>query len=139
MLRVIYRGEDAMPATLDELIDFLKAELSFVEDGGYGRSVRTPQKPTLAFRDSPSCLNFNDPARPHPCYACELMQFVPQEYRGEGMPCHHIALTTDGKTVEDFEERASQPALEEAMTGWLRRTIARLEQLRTSQPTAQRA
>jgi hypothetical protein len=121
-----------MPATLNEVIDFLKAELSFVEDGGYGRSVRTPQKPTLIFRDSPSCLNFNDPARPHPCYACELMQFVPEQLRGESMPCHHIQLTRDGKTIEDFEDHGSQPALEEAMSDWLRRTIARLEALRTT-------
>ena len=29
-----------------ELLDKLKFELAFIEDGGYGRSVRTPQKPT---------------------------------------------------------------------------------------------
>ena len=48
------------------LLEMLKFELRFLEEGGYGRSPRTPWKPTRTFQDSPSCLNFDDPARPHP-------------------------------------------------------------------------
>ncbi len=66
-----------------ELLEKLKFELAFVEDGGYGRSVRTPQKSTSPFQDSLTCLNFGDPSRPHPCDECILMQFVPESRRGE--------------------------------------------------------
>ena len=45
-----------------DVLEVLKFELSFLEQGGYGRSVRTPWKATSVFQDSPSCLNFNDSA-----------------------------------------------------------------------------
>src|SRR5262245_44468952 len=45
-----------------ELLTKLKFELDFIEDGGYGRSVRTPHKPTSVFQDSLTCLNFGDPS-----------------------------------------------------------------------------
>jgi hypothetical protein len=60
-----------------DILEVLKFELSFLEQGGYGRSVRTPWKATSMFQDSPSCLNFNDPARPHACDECLLTDFVP--------------------------------------------------------------
>ena len=60
-----------------DVLEVLKFELSFLEQGGYGRSVRTPWKATSVFQDSPSCLNFNDPARPHACSECLLTDFVP--------------------------------------------------------------
>ena len=113
-----------------DLLELLKAELSFLEQGGYGRSVRTPWRPTLAFRDSPTCLNFSDPARPHPCSECQLMPLVPQDQHGGDMPCHHIPLDAEGRTVENFERWGTQAELEGAMAAWLRRTIARLEQER---------
>jgi len=53
-----------------ELLEKLKFELAFVEDSGYGRSVRTPHKPTSSFQNSLTCLNFGDPLRTHPCAAC---------------------------------------------------------------------
>ena len=66
-----------------DVLEVLKFELSFLEQGGYGRSVRTPWKATSAFQDSPSCINFNDPGRPHPCSECLLTDFVPTEAREE--------------------------------------------------------
>jgi hypothetical protein len=45
-----------------DVLEVLKFELDFLEQGGYGQSVHTPWKATSAFQDSPSCLNFNDPA-----------------------------------------------------------------------------
>jgi hypothetical protein len=44
----------------DPGIEILKAELDFLEGGGYGRSVHAPWKPTSVFLDSPTCLNFCD-------------------------------------------------------------------------------
>ena len=35
-----------------DLLDVLKFELQFLEDGGYGRSARTPWRPQYIFEDS---------------------------------------------------------------------------------------
>jgi len=64
-----------------EMLELLRFELKFLEDGGYGRSPRTPWRPTFIFEDSPSCPNLGDPARTHPCSECLLMKFVPMSCR----------------------------------------------------------
>lgn len=110
-----------------DILDILKFELDFIENGGYGRSVRTPWKPTATFQDSLTCINFGDPARSHPCNECLLMDFVPQEQKSADVPCHHIPLTEAGETVEVIEQRRNQGALEEAVKGWLRKKIAEIE------------
>ena len=111
----------------DELLALLKFELSFLEDGGYGRSVRTPWQTTSVFRDSPSCLNFSDPKRPHPCDHCLLMDFVPAEHRSDNVPCHQIVLNDRGDTVDSLYDEASQERLELKLADWLRATIKKLE------------
>ncbi|MGC2323502.1 MAG: hypothetical protein WA463_12815, partial [Terriglobales bacterium] len=60
-----------------DILEVLKFELAFLEQGGYGRSVRTPWKPTSIFQDSITCLNFGEPERVHPCSECLLIDFVP--------------------------------------------------------------
>jgi hypothetical protein len=113
-----------------DILEVLKFELSFLEQGGYGRSVRTPWKATSMFQDSPSCLNFNDPARPHACDECLLTDFVPPEAREEAIPCHFIPLNNLGETVDSMERHSHQPELEETLKSWLRQAIARLESQR---------
>jgi hypothetical protein len=113
-----------------DILEVLKFELDFLQQGGYGRSVRTPQKPTSIFQDSISCLNFGEPDRPHPCSECLLIDFVPEPFRNEDVPCHHIPLKPTGETVADLEAGYNQPVLEEAMVGWLRDVIARVERER---------
>ena len=39
-----------------DILELLKEELAFVEQGGYGRSVRTPWLPKSAFQDSLTCI-----------------------------------------------------------------------------------
>lgn len=109
-------------------IDVLKFELDFLENGGYGRSVRTPWKSTAIFQDSPTCLNFSDPNRTYSCNDCLLMAFVPPGKRTEAVPCHHIPLAKSGETVDSAEQWARQEELEGAVKNWLRETIKRLEQ-----------
>ena len=111
-----------------ELLTKLKFELAFIEDGGYGRSVRTPHKATSLFQGSLTCLNFGDPLRTHPCGECVLWQYVPESSRGEDVPCHHIPLDDTGHTVETLEQRGNQEEIEKAVSCWLRKTIERLEQ-----------
>lgn len=116
-----------------DILEVLKFELNFLEQGGYGRSVRTPWKPTSVFQDSLSCINFNDPERPHPCSECLLTDFVPGDKQCEDVPCHFIPLNYQGETVDSMERQYNQVELEEAVKNWLRATIQRIERDRAQQ------
>lgn len=113
-----------------DILEILRFELDFIENGGYGRSVRTPWKPTSIFQDCLTCINFGDPNRTHPCNECLLMDFVPPDRRSESLPCHHIPLNVAGETVARLERRENQQELEEAVKNWLHATIRRLEEER---------
>jgi len=114
-----------------DVLEVLKFELNFLEQGGYGRSVHAPRTPTSIFQDSISCLNFGEPQRPHPCSECMLIDFVPESARNEEVPCHHIPLSPAGETVATLESR-NQQKLEEAVIVWLHAVIARMEKERQS-------
>jgi uncharacterized small protein (DUF1192 family) len=122
-----------------DILEVLKFELNFLEQGGYGRSVHTPWRPTSIFQDSITCLNFGDPARPHPCSECLLMQFVPHDLQGEQVPCHHIALNDNGETVDSMSAWDTQRELEEQVKRWLRATIQRIEAERATKGSARGA
>src|SRR5215471_4516993 len=107
-------------------VDVLRAELDFIEKGGYGRSVRTPWQPTSIFQDSPSCLNFADLEKTHPCDECMLIDFVPLEARFEDVPCHHIPLNSKGETIDQLECQENQRNLELRVENWLRSMINKL-------------
>lgn len=116
-----------------DILEVLKFELNFLEQGGYGRSVRTPWKPTSVFQDSLSCINFDDPERPHPCNECKLTDFVPDGAQTENVPCHFIPLNPAGETIDSMERQCNQVELEEAVKGWLRAAIQRIEKERAQQ------
>jgi hypothetical protein len=115
-----------------DILDVLKFELSFLQDGGYGRSPRTHWRAPSIFEDSPACPNFCDPARPHPCESCLLEQFVPENRKKESVPCRFIELTSEGETVEDFYRTGSQIEIEQALARWLRAQIDRIEKERAA-------
>jgi hypothetical protein len=117
-----------------DILDILKFELGFLEDGGYGRSPHAPWRAPAIFEDSPICPNFCDPARSHPCQSCLLEQFVPDAQKKESIPCRFIQLTPDGVTVEDLYRTGSQVEMEEALAKWLREQIARIERERSLSP-----
>jgi hypothetical protein len=110
-----------------DLLELLKAELDFIEKGGYGRSVRTPWKMTEAFRDSLTCVNYALPEKAHPCSECHLIDFVPQDKRREELPCHAIPLNDAGDTVESLELENNQAKLEAVLTQWMRDKIKQIE------------
>ncbi|MGA8541676.1 MAG: hypothetical protein WB566_19390, partial [Terriglobales bacterium] len=83
------------------------------------------------FEDSPSCLNFRDPARPHPCTECLLLQFVPVEFHGQDAPCRFIPLDEKGDTVDSLYRTGTQKEMTEALRHWLRHAIRRIETERT--------
>lgn len=109
-------------------LEVLKFELNFLEQGGYGRSPHAPWRPALMFQDSPSCLNFNEQGRPHPCEACLLTDFVPAGKQCADVPCRHIPLNAAGQTIEDLSNNATEIETHEAVAKWLRAAIAMLEQ-----------
>jgi hypothetical protein len=119
-----------------DILEVLKFELSFLEDGGYGRSPRKPWRAPAIFEDSPICPNFCDPARPHACENCLLEQFVPADRRAEDIPCRFIQLTEQGQTVDDFYRMGSQREMEEALARWLRVQIQRIENERAAKEIA---
>lgn len=124
-----------------DLLEVLKFELKFLEDGGYGRSPSSRWRPQLIFEDSPTCMNFNSEEH-GPCTDCVLIQLVPPEFRSTQIPCRHIPFDESGETLDSLYRYADQVETEEVVRGWLRATIARLEEERaaakrnqTEQPT----
>ncbi len=101
-----------------DVLDVLRYELNFVEQGGYGNWYSTPWGPASIFQDSQSCLNHGDPTRSHACHECLLYDFVPEQFRTEDVPCHHIPLTGKGVTIAtpqtEEELRENPEALAEA-------------------------
>jgi len=109
-----------------DLLEVLKFELDFLEQGGYGRLPRESWRPRFIFEDSPTCMNFNSKDR-EPCEECLLMQFVPEDARTEQVPCTHIPLSLSGETLNSLYRTGTQQEIEEALGAWLRATIDRLE------------
>ena len=108
-----------------DILELLKMELDFIEKGGYGRSVRTPWKPTSAFRGSLTCVNYALPEKAHPCSECHLIDFVPRAKQNEELPCHEIPLNAAGDTVESLE--GDEAKLEQVLKEWMRAKIKEIE------------
>jgi hypothetical protein len=119
------KGEP-MPKDDGNLLDVLKFELEFLQQGGYGRLPRESWRARFIFEDSPTCLNFSSKDR-EPCSDCLLMQFVPDNARTEQTPCIHIPLASSGETLESLYRTGTQQEIEEALGAWLRATMRRLE------------
>lgn len=124
-----------------DLLEVLKFELQFLEDGGYGRLPTARWRPQLIFEDSPTCMNFNSEEH-GPCSDCVLMQLVPPEFRSAEIPCRHIPFDSSGETLDSLYPCGDQVETEEVVGGWLRATIKHLKderatakQNQTGQPT----
>jgi len=110
-----------------DTLQVLKAELNFVQKGGYGRSPREPWRAQLALEDSPTCMNYDTKDHKAPCAECLLMQFVPENRQGEKVPCRHIPMTESGDTLLHLYRGGTEQEIEEALTKWLEKEIAKLE------------
>ena len=113
-----------------DILELLKEELAFIEQGGYGRSVRTPWLPRSAFQDSLTCINYGYPYRAHPCSECHLTDFVDEKHQAEDIPCHYIPLNEAGETIEDLEAQDNQAKLEATLKQWMRTKIKEIEHAR---------
>ncbi len=114
-----------------DILEILRFELRFLEEGGYVRAPHAPWRAPYIFEDSPSCLNFRDAARPHPCSECLLTQFVPTEFREHDVPCRFIPLNDKGQTVDSLYRTGTHKEMTEALRVWLGREIRRIEAERT--------
>jgi hypothetical protein len=113
-----------------DLLDVLKAELAFLEKGGYARSPRESWKQPLIFEDSPSCMNYDSKDHAEPCSSCVLFQLVPPQFRGKQIPCRYITLNAEGETLDSLYRSSHQFEVEEVFGNWLRQTIAKIEETR---------
>lgn len=109
-----------------DVLQVLRYELNFIEQGGYRRNAGTGRG-ILPFRDTLSCLNYGEPHRPHACHECLLFDFVPEESRTEDVPCLFIPLEA-GRTANQILKTGDASELQAAMKTWLQTTIARLEE-----------
>jgi hypothetical protein len=121
-----------------DVLEVLKDELRFIEQGGYGRSVRTPWESRSAFQDSLTCINYGYPYRAHPCSECLLRDFVSPQHYGEQVPCHFIPLNAAGDTIDSLELKDNEAKLEREVSEWLRIKIHELEEERANRATGAR-
>jgi hypothetical protein len=120
-----------------EILEKLKFELSFLEQGGYGRSVHTSWEETSFFQDSITCLNYGEEGRPHPCSECMLNDFVPESMKNETVPCHHIPLDSKGNTISNLDRGYNRASVQDAVVVWLRSVIAAMEAQLATEESAQ--
>lgn len=112
-----------MELTKEEIIEKLKLEKSFLADGGYGRSVRTPWRSPEYFRDSISCLNVGESEKVHPCTECFLINYMHPAQRNKDLPCHMIPLNAEGETIYSLLRIGDVEKLEQLLLEWLDKTI----------------
>lgn len=115
-----------------DLLAVLKAELQFLERGGYRHCPTAQWRPQFIFEDSPTCLNYRRSEKPRPCGECLLMHFVPADCHSERIPCRHIPLNFEGFTIDTYYRLGTHEEVEAAMESWLRKTIEKLERERAS-------
>jgi hypothetical protein len=111
-----------------KLLTVLKAELEFLEKGGYRNSPTASWRPQFIFEDSPTCMNHGRRDNPLPCTECILMELVPPDCRNEKIPCRHIPLNPEGYTIDTYYRLGTYEEVETAVAAWLRKTIKQLEQ-----------
>lgn len=117
-----------------DLLAVLKAELEFVEKGGYRLTARSSWRPQFIFQDSPTCLNFDGTQQPRSCSDCIMSELAPPELRESKVPCRYIPLNERGETIDSLYRIATLEELEAALTNWLVSTIAKLEHERARSP-----
>lgn len=109
------------------LLDVLKKELEFVEQGGYRNPARAAWRPQFMFQDSPTCLNFEFSDHPKPCSDCSISQLIPLEAALRKTPCRYIPLNEQGDTLDLLYRTATEKETEAKFVDWLKTSIARLE------------
>lgn len=111
-------------------LEVLRFELYLVQQGAYRDACARRGSVLSYFKDSPTCLNFGETGKRRPCHNCLLTEFIPGNYQNETQACHAIPLDEQGNTIASLNRRYNRLAVEQALFGWLRRTVASLERER---------
>jgi hypothetical protein len=123
------REENVMGFDKKQMIEQLKFEIQMIEKGGYYPSVRDPRHEPEIFRDSITCLNVGLEEKKHPCTNCFLSEFAPGDLRHSNEDlCHRIPLNERGDTVDSLQAEGKGDKVQDAVLGWLKNTVAKLEQ-----------
>ena len=109
-----------------DVLEVLKSELRFLENGGYKHCLLRPWRPQLAFIESRTYQK-NAMGGPQNCDGCVLMQFVSSEWHAEKTPCWHIPLNEIGETADSLYRWGTQDDLEHALRTWLWTAILSIE------------
>ena len=116
-----------METSRQTVLELLRRELAFLDSGGLKHYPRSSWRAPYIFEDSPSCPNSSDPARPHLCEECWLLQFVAPELREEQIPCRFIELTATGVSVDSLYRCGTPAESEDALRTWLNQRTHELE------------
>ena len=109
-----------------DLLVALKIELAYFDQGNYDVPGAIPRLKAL-FVDSPSCPNFGDVERPYPCSSCTLLQLVDGQHKNAAVPCHHIALDSEGNTIASLCSKTDVSGLKKKFRAWLVSKIEEME------------
>lgn len=107
-------------------LEVLRFELDLFQQGAY-RAATSGARPPSYFRDSPTCLDFPEVDSRHSCRKCLLTQFIPGNDQNETSACRKIPLDQHGNTIASLERGYNRETVEQAVFGWLRETVAKLE------------
>jgi len=112
-----------------DLLEVLKCELEFLEQGLYRHAPKFPWRPQFFLEDSPSCPNYDAIRDSEPCRCsdCVLIALVPPEFQGKDHACRHIPLTSDSETLDSLYRSTDLAETEQVFRDWLRTTITKLE------------
>ena len=116
------------------VLEKLRAELAFIEGGGYRNPAHARWRAQFIFEDSPTCLNCDATKPRKPCNECVLAQFIPEVLGKKRVPCEYIPLNETGETLDSLYRTGTQEELETAVVKWLKTTIRQLEQEHSQAP-----
>jgi hypothetical protein len=116
-----------MAQSKKDVLATLQAELAFVEAGGYRAPQQAAWRPQFIFEDSPTCLNYRNFGKRHPCSQCVLVDFVPNGFKQERFPCRHIPLDDSGQTLDSLYRTATEEEAHAIVARWLKHKIAQLK------------
>jgi hypothetical protein len=117
-------------------LEVLSFELYLLQQGGYRATHNVRRTALSLFRDSPTCLNFGETRARRPCRECLLAEFIPGKYQNETAACHRIPLDAQGNTIASLGRGYNRLVVEQAVYGWLRETVTKLERERRQELVA---
>lgn len=110
-----------------DTLSILRAELAYLELGGYTSPQQAAWRPQFIFEDSPTCLNYRNFGKRHPCSECALIDFVPSGHKQSQFPCRYIPLDDHAHTLDFLYRTATEEEAHAIVAKWLKKMIGELE------------